>query len=209
MTAARWCCRPRADTQLVSDELGRQPLQEKGQDLSLALCQQRLPGVEFLDFEWSVASLVAARQGFLDSGQQRFGVERLLDKMVRPRLHRRDGRRHVAIRRYHDDGQSLVAATTCLRSSMPLMPGSWLSRRMQAGSLRDSMSHILRRSHRNSTRSERSTEARSAHPAPLFSSTMCTRRSCSIVIGPIDRNSTTNRAPPVLTRSHQRRPACL
>jgi hypothetical protein len=31
--------RPRADAQVVSDELGRQPLQEKGQDLSLALCQ--------------------------------------------------------------------------------------------------------------------------------------------------------------------------
>jgi hypothetical protein len=80
--------RPRADTQLLSDELGRQPLQEKGQDLSLALCQQRLPGVEFLDFVWIIASFVGARQCFLDGGQQRLGVEGLLDKMEGPRLHR-------------------------------------------------------------------------------------------------------------------------
>jgi hypothetical protein len=32
--------RPRADAQLVSDELGRQPLNEKGEDLPLALCQR-------------------------------------------------------------------------------------------------------------------------------------------------------------------------
>ena len=32
--------RPRADAQLVSDELGRQPLKEKGEDLPLALCQR-------------------------------------------------------------------------------------------------------------------------------------------------------------------------
>src|SRR4029077_12154536 len=80
--------RPRADAQLVSDELGRQPLQEKGEDLPLALCQQRLPGLESLHFEWSVASLVAARQRFLDGGQQRLGVEGLLDKMKGSRLHR-------------------------------------------------------------------------------------------------------------------------
>ena len=32
--------RPRADAQLVSDELGRQPLKEKGEDLPLALGQR-------------------------------------------------------------------------------------------------------------------------------------------------------------------------
>src|SRR4029077_17025899 len=58
--------RPRADTQLVSKELGRQPLQEKGKAPSLALSRQRLPGVEFLEFVWIIASFVGARQGFLD-----------------------------------------------------------------------------------------------------------------------------------------------
>src|SRR5271163_168300 len=61
--------RPRANAQLISDELGRQALQEKGEDLPLALCQQRLPGLESFYFELGAASLVAARQGFLDSGQ--------------------------------------------------------------------------------------------------------------------------------------------
>ena len=52
--------RPRADAQLVRDELGRQPLQQKREDLPLALCQQRLPGLESLDFESKVAGLVIA-----------------------------------------------------------------------------------------------------------------------------------------------------
>jgi hypothetical protein len=95
--------RPRADAQVVSDELGRQPLQEKGQDLSLALCQQRLSGVEFLDFVWIIASFVGARQGFFDGDQQRLGVERLLYKIEGSRLHRQDGSWNVAVRCYHDD----------------------------------------------------------------------------------------------------------
>jgi hypothetical protein len=53
--------RPRADAQLLRNELGRQPLQEKGGDLSLALRQQRLPGDEFLDFVWIADSDEAAR----------------------------------------------------------------------------------------------------------------------------------------------------
>ena len=40
--------RPRADAQLLRKELGRQPLQEEGKDLSFARRQQRLTGVEFL-----------------------------------------------------------------------------------------------------------------------------------------------------------------
>jgi hypothetical protein len=52
--------RPRADAQLLRNELGRQPLQEKGKDLSFALRQQGLPGVEVLDFVWIVASFVGA-----------------------------------------------------------------------------------------------------------------------------------------------------
>src|SRR5271156_441745 len=68
-------CRPRADAQLVRNELGRQPLQQKGEDLPLALGEQGLPSLEFPHFERSVAGLVAARQRFLDSQQQRLGVE--------------------------------------------------------------------------------------------------------------------------------------
>ena len=52
--------RPRADAQLMRDELGRQPLQKKGKDLLLALRQQGLPGDEFLNFVWIVASFVGA-----------------------------------------------------------------------------------------------------------------------------------------------------
>src|SRR6202046_4227764 len=59
--------RPRADAQLVRDELGRQPLQEKGEDFPFALGEQPLPSTELLHFEWSVAGGVAARQRFLDS----------------------------------------------------------------------------------------------------------------------------------------------
>src|SRR6476620_4175831 len=95
--------RPRADAQLVRYKLGRQSFQQKGEDLPLALCQQSLPGLESFHFERSVAGVVVPRQGFLNSGEQRLGVERLLDKMESPRLHRQDRRWDVAIRRYHDD----------------------------------------------------------------------------------------------------------
>ena len=68
-------CRPRTDAQLVRNELGRQPLQQKGENLPFALCEQRLPSLELLHFEGSVANVIFVRQGFLDSGQKRLGVE--------------------------------------------------------------------------------------------------------------------------------------
>src|SRR6202034_1059759 len=52
--------RPRADAHLVRDELGRHPLQQKGEDFPFALGEQRLPNHELLHFEWSVAGVVAA-----------------------------------------------------------------------------------------------------------------------------------------------------
>src|SRR5262249_29822395 len=96
---------PRADTQLLGDAFGREPLQEKGEDLSLPLCQPRLPGVESPDFVWIAASYVGPRQGLLDGDQQRLGVERLFDKMKGACLHGRDSRGNVAVAGYHDDGR--------------------------------------------------------------------------------------------------------
>src|ERR1700687_3984361 len=53
---------PRAYLQLVSDKLGRQSLQEQGEDFSLALGQQREPSLEFCHFLQSITSFVSARQ---------------------------------------------------------------------------------------------------------------------------------------------------
>ncbi len=79
------------------------PSNRRVENLPLPLREQRLPGLELLHFEGSVANVIFVRQGFLDSGQKRLGVEGLLDKVKGPRLHRQHSRRHVAIRRYHDD----------------------------------------------------------------------------------------------------------
>jgi hypothetical protein len=88
---------PRADTQLVSDELGRQPLQEKGKDLSLAL-----------------------------------------DKMEGPRFHRQDGRRHVAIPRYHDDRRMARCGDDLLEQINPAYAGKLVVEE-HTGRLREGM----------------------------------------------------------------------
>ena len=203
--------RPRADAQLVRDKLGRQPLQQKGENLPLALCQQRLPGLESLHFERGIASFVAARQGFLDSQQQRLGVERLLDKMEGPSLHRQDGRRHIAIGRYHDDRGICGRSDDAPQKFDAAHTGKLVVEENASRVLQGIRGHVVfGRAIGSRTRSERSTATRSAHPAPRPRHRRCARNvHAALCSHPLIGNSTTNRAPPVVTGSHQRRPACL
>src|SRR5271169_6712115 len=84
--------------------------------------------------------------------------------------------------------ESLVAATICLRSSMPLMPGSWLSRRMQAGSLRGFNVRYSSAEPKDLDSIWAVDRSRvSASRTFASSSTMCTQRSCSIVFASICR----------------------